>query len=184
MKLKNLVMAALMAVSSASALAEDLNQIVNLVAGANGNFSAPTTATHLLAGPFTDTFNLGVVPFDANINASLNTIGLSAIQDIDFISATLNGIPFSFQRTDLPFGATTIVAAIETGTLPTTLFAAGTPLLLTITGFAGEGFNTNATVAASYSGTVNVVPVPEPGSAMMFIAGFAAIGWLVRRRSR
>ena len=48
--------------------------------------------------------------------------------------------------------------------------------------FSGNAAVTPAT-GASYSGTIDVAPVPEPASWAMMIAGIAAVGTAMRRRS-
>ncbi|MBO9574841.1 MAG: PEP-CTERM sorting domain-containing protein [Sphingobium sp.] len=45
-------------------------------------------------------------------------------------------------------------------------------------------FTGNSTSSASYSGTIDVAAVPEPASWAMMIAGIAAVGTAMRRRSQ
>jgi len=184
MKIKNLAALMTLAIACASASAENFNTTVTLSPDGLGNFSGPFAVTHLGAGAFTDTFNFGSFSGPVDINGSLVTIGTSAPQDIDFVSAFLNGVAFSFTKTSI--GG--VFEARERGGLASTRFAANVPLLLTVTGRVADGIARGQSPAASYSGTLNLLPqvspVPEPGALSLLLAGLASVVWVARRRSR
>lgn len=180
MKFKTLALMPLLAAACAWASAASPTYDVALVGpDGKGNFSAPLEVSHVLAGSFTDTFSFGTLAQAADISGSLITYGSSPAQDIDFISAHLNGVPLSFTKST----SAGVPEARERGYLGSSPFAAGTPLLLTVTGLAGEGLAQGTAIAASYSGTLVITPaIPEPGTYALLLAGLATVAWVARRR--
>ncbi|MFO0912621.1 MAG: FxDxF family PEP-CTERM protein [Pirellulales bacterium] len=114
---------------------------------------------------FEDEFNFNVNGQVA-VSVSLVTIG-SGLQNIDFISADLNGNPLTLSPTGF----------VENGYTPSELNLTG-PLVLKIKGKSGAAGGT----FASYSGTLNVRAVPEPATGLFGAMGAMATGCLWRRR--
>jgi hypothetical protein len=86
------------------------------------------------------------------------------VTNVDFSSANINGLNFTFSS----FGNG------ETGfTLPG--FLTG-PLVMTVMGTAGAN--------ASYGGTLNVSAVPEPETWAMMLGGLGLMGFMARRRKK
>ncbi len=117
---------------------------------------------------FSDVIDLGpLAPGQYLISATISSTyqdGDQAAQDIDFTSVTLNGQSFTVGSTGQ-----------NEYRFINSVFSQGSNLF-SISGTGGSN--------ASYSGTVNVASVPEPGSWVMLIAGFGAIGIGMRRKSR
>jgi hypothetical protein len=124
------------------------------------------TAVHVQTDSFdfTDVFTFNIAG-PVTVNASLVTIG-AGLNNIDFLSANLNGNPLTLS----PNGF------IETGMIGDTGLTG--PLVLTVTGKSGEAGGT----FASYSGTMNVATIPEPGSWALLMAGMACVAVMARRR--
>ncbi|MES2129404.1 MAG: FxDxF family PEP-CTERM protein [Pseudomonadota bacterium] len=165
MKIKPFILAAVLALGTGVAVADNQNQSVNWIIGAN-SWTAGFSVTHHAVGAFTDTFTFAPdVPLSL-IDGVLASIGFKAKNDIDLYTANINGNSYTID----PNGS------YEHGTLPPTLITAG-PVVLTVT---GKSWGTLAT----YTGSANVVamPVPEPETYGMLLGGLAAIGLLARRR--
>ena len=161
MKLKHLAVAIAIVGMSTGALANDVN---NDITGLGG-----TTffgALHTDSFDFVDVFTFNVVG-PVNASASLVTIGFTPTQNINFLTATLNGNPLTLS----PNGN------IETGATVGELSLTG-PLVLTVTGQSGA----SGGQFASYSGTMNVTAVPEPGTLALLFAGLGGIQVMGRRR--
>lgn len=160
MKLRHLaaVVTAIVGMST-SALANNVNNDITGVGG--------TTffgALHTDSFDFTDVFTFSVVG-PVMVDVSLITIG-AGLNNIDFLTADLNGNPLTLSPTGF----------IESGTLGA--INLNGPLVLTVTGKSGAAGGT----FASYSGTMNVAIVPEPGTAAMMFAGLGGLGFMGRRR--
>lgn len=112
---------------------------------------------------FTDVFTFSVEG-SVLANLSLTTIG-SGAQNIDFVSATLNGVPVTLS----PNGF------VETGSLGDTALTG--PLVLTVTGKSGAANG----IFATYSGTINVTVVPEPSTALLMGLGLGGLVLATRR---
>lgn len=160
MKQKLLALCGLMLLTVSSAQANDVNN--NIVLSGGTSFFG---ALHTDNANFTDTFNFNIAG-SVTANTSLITIG-SGLNNIDFLSADLNGTPLTLSPTGY----------IETGSLGDTVFTG--PLVLTVKGKSGAAGG----VFASYSGTLNVV-VPEPTSIAMLSAVGLLAGVAVYRRRK
>lgn len=176
-----LTLVALLATSAAAQAAPVLaEQSVALQASKTGTTQTATLkSVHTVAGEFIDTFTLTGLDGWAKINASLTTLGSSQMLDIDFVSASINGVAYSLTKSLLgsnPDG-------IESGSFANTLLSA--PLVLTVHGYAGAGLAAGTPINASYSGTFNVTQVsqvPEPASLALVMAGLTGV--LVSRRRK
>ena len=164
MKLKSAIFSAILVTALPSAFAEDITESVPLIDGSGGFSSAAFGVTHAIEGAFTDTFTFTPsVPLSL-VDASLLTQGFQGAQNVDFTSATLNGSSLTLS----PSGT------FETGALSHTGLAG--PLILTVVGTAGSN--------ASYAGTLNVSPVPEPATFGMLLGGLSILGLISRRRKQ
>lgn len=172
MKLKSLLCASALAVASFGALAEDFNQTVTFVPNASlpGTASAAWGVTHVEAGAFTDTFTFTGVTGATLFESSLVTIGFLEAMDIDFTSVTINGQTFDLNA----------MGAVELATYD--LGSVEGPLTMVVAGIAGPALEAGSAISASYAGTANVSPIPEPETAAMMLAGLAVLGSLARRR--
>lgn len=165
MNLKLLAVTGVIASASLGAAANDVNTGATIVNGTSG-----FTITHFDSLDFTDTITFAN---SSNVfaSASIITISLGAGQNIDFTSATLNGVAMTLQSSgpvDIAYTASP-VGPISTN------------LILKVSGKTDAdqvGLGKNAT----YSGTLNVTPVPEPETYALMLAGLGAIGFLARRR--
>lgn len=121
-----------------------------------------------LSGIFSDTFTFSPVIGASIADFSLVQAGAGAAS-ITFTTVTLDGIDLLPSLVAVPGGSFIILSDL--------LFAAGDHVLV-IGGTAGGN--------ASYGGTVNfaVTAVPEPATWAMMIAGIAAVGVTLRRRSQ
>lgn len=143
---------------AATAQANDVNNVITLQGGTN--FFG---ALHTDDADFVDTFQF-LIDDALSASVSLITIGEGA-NDIDFLSADLNGIPLTLSASGF----------LETGFLPTT--PVSSPLVLTVRGSSGA----TGGVFASYSGTINVTVIPEPSVALLMGLGLSGLALGARR---
>lgn len=165
MKFNCLAAVAIAAFTSAGAYAVDLGDIPP---------TASFSMTHS-AGSFIDSwsFNLPSASYVAasltNVEVTFASLSIGAISDF---AAKLNGIDLnlsSFTVNNPPISVKTQVLAGNSQ------FGPGTSFSLVVSGVAGEG-------GASYGGNIVAVPVPEPETYAMMLAGLGALGFLARRR--
>lgn len=138
--------------------ANDVSNAISLVGGTN--FFG---ALHTDDIDFTDTFTFDVSGA-ISANVSLITIG-SGANNLDFVSADLNGIALSLSTNGF----------LESGSLGDTTFTG--PLVLTVRGRSGAMGGT----FASYSGTLNAAIIPEPSTALLMGFGLSGLGLAARR---
>ncbi|TWI40743.1 putative secreted protein with PEP-CTERM sorting signal [Pseudoduganella flava] len=166
MKLSSIALAAALAVSGA-AYADNSTTNVNLGGDANGTLSAHFGVTHTEAVDFVDVFNFTPSNGSWFVDSSLVTIGFQPGSNIDFYSAEINGHAMTLSPT----------GTFEYGWMLNEPIPG--PLVLTVYGTA-EGLMGAA--SASYSGTINVSPIPEPSTYGMLLGGMGILAWLARRK--
>jgi len=173
MKLKDIALAAALAIASSGALADDQNPPpVQLMPSGAGMFAASFGATHGLNEEiFVDSFVFslpagfgnplgnGMVSFDSLSGPITLVVGLLASANGDAIASTdgLEMFPGSLAFTN-----------------------AMAPITLTVLGFTGEGPGT-----PSYAGRLTfntVAAIPEPETYALMLAGLAGVGYVARRR--
>ena len=164
MKLKHLAVAIAIVGFSSGALANNVSNSI-LVSGGTFYFGA----LHTDSDPFTDNFDFNLVLGSVLASASLITIGFTPAQNVDFTSATLNGNALTLSPTGVVESAFTASELSLTG-----------PLQLVVTGTTGAGGG----VFSSYSGTLNVTQIPEPGTWALMLSGLSGIGFMARRQNR
>jgi len=117
-----------------------------------------------VAGPtFDDVFDF-MLPAAGALSVTFSTIGFGAT-DIDFSSATLNGVTITLSPNGI----------FEFGSLFGQSTSSGAQQLILSGTSAGAG---------SYTGTLSFVPalIPEPTAWALMIMGFGGVGALARRR--
>ncbi|MBA5685614.1 FxDxF family PEP-CTERM protein [Rugamonas apoptosis] len=164
MKLRSLLLAAMLAASTGTVLADNLTQNVPMSTVSAGSYTGHFGADHNALGAFTDTFTFNPAVGPSLANAVLQTLNLFGNNNIDFTSASLNGHALTFSPTGV----------YEYGMINPPVNVSGT-LVLTVMGVA-------TTPSASYSGDINVLAVPEPETYGMLLAGLGIIGFLASRR--
>jgi hypothetical protein len=172
MKIKPSILAVALALSAASAFAE--NQVFDVPLtgpGPQGSYTAGFDVQHLVAGAFEDTitFTPAVSGF---LKGSLITTAANSYSNINFTSGSINGIAFAFSP----------VSANEWG-FTNLAYAAG-PLVLKLFGVAAPTLASGTAINAIYGGTLNVSAVPEPETYAMLLAGLGLFGFIASRRRR
>ena len=135
--------------------------------GEAGFFGGVTTTP----GAFTRTFTF-TLSQSGTISSGLITAGHNAATRIDFVSAFLNGQPFSIGNFTIP-GA----GNFGFGFLLNTPVAPGLQTLV-VNGISGGG--------GAFAGSVafTAAAVPEPATWAMMIFGFGMVGYALRRRRK
>lgn len=172
MRLKSLVLATALALAATGALAENVSVTIPLAGPSSGNnYTAGLDAVHVVAGAFEDTFTF-TPSISGWLNGSLVTTSFGTSDDINFTSASINGINFVFG----PNGPSEFsFSPVE--------YATG-PLVLKVFGIAAPLLAAGTSIAASYAGTINVSAVPEPETYAMLLGGLALIGFMAKRRKK
>ena len=158
--MKKHVLAAFLALAATGALAAD--QTVNLLGP-----SATFTGTPALLDGGAD-----AISFDGLAAGTYSyTLTLSG-QFITLTSATLTDAAQVVQ----PLNVTNVLGIVSFGYLLST--GEGPSFVLDLAGTVTDASKAN------YNGTLSVVPVPEPETYAMFLAGLGAMGFMLRRRSK
>lgn len=179
MKYTKLFVGAMLMASAAVAGAADFNKTftIDLSAGPDvltGDFGNAYAAANLKGLTFEDTYNF-TLPSFTNVDAGLQSV-----------STTIKGVKtagIQFTSFDL-YAGSTLLAKGDVGTFGT-LSLGG----LSFEGAQSAGIYTlkvdgkfTGTSGGSYSGNVNISPVPEPETWGMTVSGLAAVAFLARRR--
>ena len=172
-KMKPLMLAAALALSSAGAYAVDQQTFEIPLTGPSpqGSYTAGFDVEITTAGAFehTFTFDPSVAGF---LEGSLVTTGANKWDNINFTSGTLNGVAFTFSPTGVN----------EWGF--TNLFYSTGPIVLQLFGIAAPDLAPGTKIAASYAGTLNVSAIPEPETYAMMLGGLGLLGFMARRRKK
>lgn len=172
MNLKPLVAASVLATACAAAFADDMTMNLPWVLDASnpGAGSAAWGVTHIEAGTFTDTFTFTGLS-EGIFSSSLVTIGFRPADNIDFTSVSVNGQAYNLVGSGTGVEVASFTPQALTG-----------PIVLTVTGIAGPALADGTALSASYAGTANLAPVPEPETYALMLAGLGVVGMLGRRR--
>lgn len=157
---KALAAAAALTVASSGAMANSVNSGFT-VTGGTSFFGA----LHTESGSFVDTLTFSPTDGLVLTNAIISTSG-SGSQNIDFDSVELNGHALSLT----PHGF------FEIGQLPDTLLKG--PLTLVVKGKS----DSSGGIFSSYSGTLNIVAVPEAETYALMMIGLVGLGLHSLRR--
>lgn len=169
MKLKLLLLTALLAASNLVSAADDKSATIAL-SGGPINWTAGFSTTHV-ADSFTDTFTFTPLLGAVMANGSFINVSVQPSEFINFTGADLNGHAFQLYAVSNPFPPN--IGALAGGFLLPNTFTSG-PLVLTITGTANGN--------SSYGGNFNVTAVPEPATYGMLLGGLGLLGFIARRR--
>lgn len=156
--MKKLLFAAAMAVSAAVVSAPAHAAAVISFDGTTGTFAHNSIG----GGAFSDTLKF-TVPGMGSVGATISSIAVSFLNNVDFTSVKLNGEEFDI----------TSMGLLEFRSLKVPVSAGEQTLVIDGTS-GGNG---------SYSGTL-AFAVPEPESWAMMIAGFGLAGAAIRTRKR
>ena len=163
MKLK-FVAAAVLALASATSFATTLAPLTP-----SASFSNTVT------GAFTDTWTFNLAT-PAAVAASVTNVEVSfasmSAGGIIGLQAWLNGMELFGPNSSVSTGGVTVATQVRAGgaTLPAGMYS----LMVSGTGITGSN--------ASYGGNIVAIPVPEPETYAMMLAGLVAVGFLARRR--
>lgn len=156
--MKKLLLSAALALSAVAVSSPAQAAAVISFDGTTGTFGN----TGIGSGSFSDTLTF-TVPGLGSVGATISSIAVSLLTNVDFTSVTLNGVEFNVDQ----LGANefrSLVLPVSSG-----------EQTLVISGTSGG--------AGSYSGTL-AFAVPEPATWAMMISGFGIAGVAVRRRKR
>ena len=154
---KMLLAAALASTTFLAAPAAQAAQFIDFD-GTSGTFGY----NNLTGGSFDNTFTFDVGSLPGTAGATISSIRVSSLTNVDFTSVTLNGEDFDIDSTGT-VEARHITLPVSAG-------------LQTIRVIGTSGGN------ASYDGVIAFAPVPEPAAWAMMIGGFGMVGAAVRRR--
>ena len=150
-----------------AAQADDTVTNVNLGGNGNGTLSASFGVTHLATGHFIDIFNFSPTNGSWFVDSSLVQIGFQPSSNIDFHSAAINGHAMTLSPTGV----------FEYGWMINEPILG--PLILTVDGTV-TGLGSGA--SASFAGTINISPIPEPETYGMLLGGLGILAWASRRK--
>lgn len=160
----------LLAAAAAAVQADNLSTNVNLGGNATEQ-SAAFGVTHIEQGNFVDTFTFTPSSGSFFVDASLIALGFTPPTDVNFNFAIINGNTMTLTGSGV----------FEYGfLLPTSISG---PLVLTVIGNV-NGAGAIGPASASYSGTLNISPVPEPAGYALLLAGLGVAGAASRWRGR
>jgi hypothetical protein len=158
--------AAALVLASMTNFASATDYDVNLTAGLDGSYTADFGATHSLGNTtpvsFSDKFTFSPDVSLSLVDALLHNSGFSKVLNIDFTSVTLNGYALTLQNGVFDYAFTNEQLSLQGA------------LVLEVSGLTGGN--------ASYAGTINVLPVPEPETYALMLGGLGLVGFVARRR--
>ncbi len=164
-------MGLLLAVAASAVQADNVVVNVNL-GGSATEQSAAFGVTHLEKGAFADTFNFSPSAGTYSVDASLVTLGFSPRTDVTFTAAYVNGHELTLSGPGL-FEYGFLLPSVITG-----------PLALSVFGYVDFEDTGFTPASASYSGTLNISAVPEPGGYALLLAGLGVVGTVGLKRRR
>jgi hypothetical protein len=133
-------------------------------------------------GFFGNSFSKGAtanVPFEDTYNIFLDASSSLYRLSITLTNTISVGGPITFTLHELLSTAPAVLGTITGGGVANNFLVGPGVYSIHFKGIAAV----TPTTGASYSGTIDVAPVPEPASWAMMIAGIAAVGSVLRRRS-
>lgn len=166
MKLSTIALAAAL-LACTGAQADDITANVNLAGDAWPNLTAGFGITHYEGGTFQDTITFSPTYGEWLVDASLITIGFNPATNINFSYAEINGHPMSLS----PAGVYEYAYMVQEPIMG--------PLVLTVYGAVDTA---DWAASASYAGTLNISPIPEPATYGMLVGGLGILAFLARRR--
>jgi hypothetical protein len=153
--------------ASGGAYADDITTNVNLAGDSPPHLTGAFGITHYEGGEFEDTITFSPTAGEWLVDSSLITIGFNLATNIDFSYAAINGHAMSLSGAGVYEYAYMVQEPIMG------------PLVLTVYGTAASG---GLTASASYAGTINIAPVPEPATYGMLMGGLGILAWLARSK--
>ncbi|WP_199754768.1 FxDxF family PEP-CTERM protein [Pseudoduganella lurida] len=148
--------------------ADDIVTNVNLGGDVPGVLSGGFGVTHLESGAFEDRIHLSPTSGSWFVDSSIITVGLQPATNLDFTAADINGYAMTLTAPGIFEYGSLIGQGPITG-----------PLVLTVHGNV-QGIG--GVASASYGGTVNISPIPEPSTGAMLLAGMGLVAYISRRR--
>lgn len=149
------------------------DQTIELVAGTNsatGGFSFQVTEDDEGAG-FTATYTFNNTVYDPAAGQATLIFTVGGGSDLSFTDATLAG------------GAGQLVVNNDPGFPGATVFVFNSPIPLGSNTLTFSGNLLGGGTSDTASGTLTLTAVPEPSTWAMFILGFGALGFAMRRRN-
>jgi hypothetical protein len=135
----------------------------------SSTFTGQVAGTGVLT-PFTDSFAFTLTNEDF-LNGHVDTLAIFGGLDIDFSSIYIDVAGNAFLQTGFDPNE-------ETWVLNPAITLTSGPHNLIVNG----SLNSPEGTAATYSGTLNIAPLPEPATWAMMLLGFAGVGLAMRRR--
>jgi hypothetical protein len=153
--------------ASASETLTPINSATLNAAGTSGPFGSVIVGQSSFADQFAFTLNNA-----SFANGQVSTIQLFSLLNINFTSIYIDTVANSYTKTstDPNPEAWGLIVPATLGAGAHTLFVNGNLV--------------NGPGNASYSATLNIAPVPEPGTWALMLLGFGAIGFAMRGRGR
>lgn len=142
----------------------------------SGDYTAGFTAIHSGTGAFSDEFNFTPSLTSGSVSALVSSFKIFG-SGVTFNSATLNGFVLTPLTPSSPMPGFTIYNLA----LGSQAFSGPLKLLV-----SGNSFGTTNSYAGSMSVTnaVPILPVPEPETYAMMLAGLGLLGFAARRKAK
>jgi hypothetical protein len=130
------------------------------ISGPSGTYGDDT-----VTGSFERVFTFGPIAGYQIASLDLTSIATSAETDVNFTSATFNGVAFNVLSTGTQEFRNLLNQALINGTNT-----------IRITGTSGAN--------GAFSGTISLAAVPEPATWALMLGGFGLVGTAIRRRAK